>query len=235
MSPAFLSGHPYSGEEISQTQRILADGTTSTLSQPSNFIYRDLSGRTRNERAMSPSINGKSLNLPMTPQIFDPVAGYCYCLDTVKRIAHRVALPKEIKTINPGERLVFPMMKSFTPGEKFNPKDLSFAKEDLGTKTIEGISVRGSRRIMTYPAGSVGNDKPLQQTTEIWMSPELNATILSKTSDPLSGAMIYTLANVKMTEPDPKLFQIPSDYMVVDEGGSFTIFYTENDKIKAND
>jgi hypothetical protein len=230
---AFLSGHPYSGEEISQQKRTLADGTTLTRSEPSNFIYRDSAGRTRNERSLSPSINGKPLDVPMIPQIFDPIAGYCYCLDMVNRVAHRVILPKPIKTINPGERLVFPMSTSFRPGENFNPRDLIQTREDLGTKTIEGISAKGSRTTTTYPAGAVGNDTPVKSTTEIWMSPELNATVLSKTSDPVSGENMYALINIKTTEPEPKLFQIPSNFMVVDEGSLYTIVYTENDKINA--
>jgi hypothetical protein len=129
--------------------------------------------------------------------------------------------------------LVFPISTSFRPGETFNPKDLGRTREDLGTKVIEGISAKGSLTTTTYPAGAVGNDTPVKSTTEIWMSPELNATVLSKTSDPVSGENMYALINVKTIDPDPKLFQIPSNFMVVDEGNLFTIVYTEKDKINA--
>lgn len=50
--------------------------------------------------------------------------------------------------------------------------------------------------------------------------------VLMKNSDPRNGENITKLTNITLGEPDPALFQPPSDYTIVDEKGAFTIHYT---------
>ena len=90
-------------------------------------------------------------------------------------------------------------------------------KTDLGTQTIEGVPAQGTRITRTIPAGQVGNDQPLVITTETWMSPDLKVLVMSKTSDPRMGETTYRLTNVLRDEPDPALFQVPSDYTIQDK------------------
>ncbi|HYE74880.1 MAG TPA: hypothetical protein VEF04_16185, partial [Blastocatellia bacterium] len=92
--------------------------------------------------------------------------------------------------------------------------------EDLGKQTIEGVVCEGKRTIMTIPAGEIGNDRPIQTISEHWYSPELQVTVMSKTTDPRFGENSYRLQNIIRSEPSPSLFQIPSDY-TVNEGPSF--------------
>jgi hypothetical protein len=70
---------------------------------------------------------------------------------------------------------------------------------------------------ITYPAGSVGNDREFVTTYESWTSPELGVTILSKNDDPRNGERIQKLSNISRDEPDPSLFLPPAGYEVVDE------------------
>ena len=91
-----------------------------------------------------------------------------------------------------------------------------FSRESLGTQTIEGVLAEGSRTTVTYPIGAVGNDRPITTVSETWTSPELKTVVLSKNSDPRNGDSITRLTNISRLEPDSSLFQIPSDYEIVD-------------------
>jgi hypothetical protein len=86
--------------------------------------------------------------------------------------------------------------------------------ESLGTKTIEGISVTGTRTTTTIPAGTIGNDKELVITRETWYSADLKLVIQSSQTDPRFGESSYALTNIQRSEPDPSLFQVPAGYSI---------------------
>jgi hypothetical protein len=91
-----------------------------------------------------------------------------------------------------------------------------FSRESLGTQTIDGVLAVGIRTIVTYRIGAVGNDRPITSVSETWTSPELKTVVLSTNSDPRNGDSTTRLTNISRVEPDPSLFQIPSDYEIVD-------------------
>jgi hypothetical protein len=82
---------------------------------------------------------------------------------------------------------------------------------------MEGILVEGVRHTTTWPVGSMGNDRPITQVNETWMSPELKVAVLTKNSDPRSGEHTQKLTNITRVEPDPSLFQPPADYTISEE------------------
>jgi hypothetical protein len=96
--------------------------------------------------------------------------------------------------------------------------------EDLGTQTMEGVPVTGTRTTQTIPVGKIGNDRPIVITTEVWSSPDLKTTVLSKRSDPRMGEQTFKLTNIQRAEPDSSLFTVPSDFKVT-EGGPKTVVY----------
>ena len=91
---------------------------------------------------------------------------------------------------------------------------------------VEGIPADGVRTTTTYPIGAMGNDRPIVTTRETWFSPDLTVMVFSKTVDPRSGESIQGLINISRAEPALSLFEVPSDYQLVDETGSFTITVT---------
>ena len=101
-----------------------------------------------------------------------------------------------------------------------------FSSEPLGFHVIQGVLAEGTRRTTTYPAGMVGNDRPITVVAETWTSPELKVVVLSRTLDPRSGEGVMRLENISRAEPDPALFRVPADYQIVDETGPFTIKIT---------
>jgi hypothetical protein len=78
------------------------------------------------------------------------------------------------------------------------------------------VLAHGSRETSTIPAGAVGNERAIVITSERWYSPDIDAVVSSKTSDPRFGETSYVLANVVRAEPAPDLFAIPTDYTVQD-------------------
>jgi len=86
--------------------------------------------------------------------------------------------------------------------------------ESLGSKTLEGVQVTGTRTTSTIPAGTIGNDRDLNIIRETWYSSELKLVIQSTQSDPRFGETSYTLKNIQQGSPDVTLFQVPANYTI---------------------
>jgi hypothetical protein len=84
----------------------------------------------------------------------------------------------------------------------------------LGTKDVEGVKANGERTTWTIEAGKIGNEKPIVITRDVWTSPELMVTVLSKDSDPRVGETTYRLANLRRGEPEAALMKVPADFQV---------------------
>ena len=92
--------------------------------------------------------------------------------------------------------------------------DVNPVKESLGKQMIEGVEAEGTRTTITFPAGMMGNERPINVVSERWYSPELQTVVLSKHSDPRFGETSYRLVNINRGEPARTLFEVPSDYTV---------------------
>jgi hypothetical protein len=71
---------------------------------------------------------------------------------------------------------------------------------------------------VTIPAGQIGNELPIKMVSERWFSPELKVLVMSRQSDPRYGETSYRLTNITRGEPLPELFEIPSDFKVIEPG-----------------
>lgn len=87
---------------------------------------------------------------------------------------------------------------------------------DLGTREFNGVKAHGSSRSYEIPAGEIGNRNPIVVSTETWVSPELQAVVYQKRSDPRAGDAVLRLESLKREEPAAALFTVPSDYTVKD-------------------
>jgi hypothetical protein len=86
--------------------------------------------------------------------------------------------------------------------------------EDIGEQVLEGLLVKGTRMTDTIPAGTIGNDRPIEIVTERWYSEDIQATVLERFSDPRVGETTYRLVNVALGDPSPDLFQVPQGYEI---------------------
>ena len=66
----------------------------------------------------------------------------------------------------------------------------------------------------TIPAGEIGNSNAIEITSEVWTSPDLQVTVMSKHNDPRFGETVYRLTNMNRVEPDHSLFEVPPGYAV---------------------
>lgn len=82
----------------------------------------------------------------------------------------------------------------------------------LGAKDLDGLRANGERTSWTIEAGKLGNEKPIQITREVWTSPDLMVTVMSRDFDPRSGETNYRLKSVKRGEPDAALMRVPADF-----------------------
>lgn len=101
-----------------------------------------------------------------------------------------------------------------TPGNAPEGERVKPVRESLGKQTIEGVEAEGTRTTLTFPAGAMGNERPINIVSERWYSPELQTVVLTRHSDPRFGETTYRLTNINRSEPARTLFEVPSDYTV---------------------
>ena len=109
----------------------------------------------------------------------------------------------------PGPGLTIPDCHPSNPPE--------FKVEKLGSKTMVGLYVEGTRTTRTIPIGQFGNDKPIVVIHEVWINPDLHLTVSRMDDDPRNGTLTIELISVDRREPDPVLFEVPHGYTVKEQ------------------
>ena len=188
---------------------MLADGNR-ILHKTQELVARDGEGRTRHEEVFD-RIGSLEVDAPKTIFISDPVLKKEYTLNTRDKTVTAQS------RIDIGALLNTPRARAerrSASTEKSNSNSAANAQhsEDLGEKVLEGLNVKGERLTATFPAGAVGNERPLEASLETWYSPDLHVFLYRKRIDPRFGEILYRLTNIKRIEPDPSLFRIPRGY-----------------------
>jgi hypothetical protein len=228
-----VKDQPYQAQAATEIKQTLADGSH-IVQNTTATVARDSEGRTVRIQKLSTigpwrsksDSEGSSTTLT---SIFDPVAKTHIDYTSDMKVAHELPLPPELPsgtatTVRanglsvgspdiPTVNMVYSMQSR--PGSPPPDNEEGTIKtQSLGTKTIEGLQVTGTRNVSTIPAGTIGNDKDIVVTRETWYSPELKLVIQSTQDDPRFGDTIYSLTNIQRSEPDEALFQIPAGYKV---------------------
>jgi hypothetical protein len=183
-----VKGHPFSATEENHSTQVLADGTkieSSTVTK----IYRDYDGRTRAE------LTDGSVT------IADPVNGFQVQLNPKTKTAFKTNMPN-------------PRAFGGVAVVQLNVSRDGESKEDLGVRTVNGVSAHGERITVTIPKGQIGNDRELKVVTERWTSDELQMLVKSSNKDPRYGETSYELTNISLAAPNPTLFEIPAEYTI---------------------
>ena len=132
------------------------------------------------------------------------------------------SLPKEDEATGNVTLMRTPAPGHAPEGERVNVNVLvKPVKESLGKQMIEGVEAEGTRTTHTFPAGMIGNERPINIISERWYSPELQMVVLTKHNDPRFGETSYRLTNINRSEPTRTLFEVPSDYTVKEGARSF--------------
>ena len=227
MSAAPVQGAPYSATITNESVQTLADGNR-IVQTSTGTTERDSMGRTRQDAPLPSIGNMAPANAPHLVFIQDPVAQASYTLNLTDKTATKgpsfsamAFAGPNLSVANAGQVSIKAVTGAIAaapmPGLAIHIADEGQAQsEELGSKTMEGVNVTGTRTTRTIPAGQIGNDKPLSIVTEVWTSPELKTVVYSKRSDPRMGDQTFQLTNIVRSEPDPSLFTVPSDFKILD-------------------
>ncbi|HXW62956.1 MAG TPA: hypothetical protein VEJ45_10170 [Candidatus Acidoferrales bacterium] len=238
-------GAPYSATITDRSVQTLADGNR-IVQTFGGSTARDSQGRTRQDAPLPNLGNLSAANAPHLVFIQDPVSQASYTLNLTDKTAQKIPAPAvELGGVGPGANANGPggsasgkfFIQMPVPGPIAGslPRPIAIAglagseegtSEDLGSQTMEGVLVNGTRTTLTIPAGQIGNDQPIRIVTEVWTSPDLKTVVYSKRSDPRTGEQTFELTNIVRAEPDASLFTVPSDFKIVD--GPQPIFYRPN-------
>lgn len=197
-----ISGKPFSAKSRTEWTRQLQDGSTLQLHLTAN-LARDSQGRVyRERRSFMPGLSNEETRLTQI-MIFDPVAQ--------SQTICTVALHKCVVS-NYHPRTNFREMPagSFDGGRRY------LNRESLGSNTMDGLDVTGTRETITVSPGTVGNEKPLVSIREFWYSAELQTNLAVTRKLPIDGLQVVQLSDVNTGEPAPELFQAPAGFVIED-------------------
>lgn len=207
-----VTGAPFSAQITRETIQVLSDGTRIDRKGTEN-ISRDSAGRTRRQMAFN-NIGPLSASgqVPHIVFIFDPVAGKTYILNEDRQTFFTMK-KNDLLARRPGaDGDTRWTMRQNRENAHQNP---NVQTTSLGTKTIDGLTVQGTKVTRTIAAGRIGNDKPIVITREEWYSPDLQMVVSSTRTDPRFGTTTYQLTNINRSEPSETLFSVPSGYSAV--------------------
>jgi hypothetical protein len=231
---------PYQAQAVTEIQQTLADGTHIDQTITATAA-RDREGRT--VRSQKLGVDGPFLAFriagnqspvaadarpPILTTIFDPVAKEHIAFTSDEKIAHVMPISAPLSLQVSGRSEDGPVTASAgriaggvaISDEEFGPIMMAGGGrpdervEPLGKRTIEGVETTGTRRILTIPVGAIGNDKALVTTEDTWYSPNLKLVLLSVRDDPRFGKTTYSLTNLRLTNPDKSLFEVPPGYTI---------------------
>ena len=238
-----VKGAPYSAQAVTETTQILSDGNR-IVNTSTAAVYRDGEGRTRREQTLKAIGNFSASGEPFqTISINDPVAGVAYVLEPHSNAARKIqgfhiesGSGTGYRISSPGvEGGAFTINTTTNGGVTVNLRGTDEAKmreelevtasrkprvEDLGSQTMEGVNVVGTKTTFTIPAGQIGNERLIEIVDERWFSPDLKTIVMTRHSDPRSGETVYRLTNIGRAEPDHSLFEVPGNYTIRDDSGN---------------
>lgn len=206
---AQVIGEPYSATTETEIVQTLADGTHLTRKMMTLKTYRDSQGRIREDHYVQMGVGGGNQDVLSMTILRDPVAGTTFSLNPND---HTARVPVLMRPPLPQQNANAAAPPPPAKGASDPPK-----VEDLGTQTIEGLLVEGTRITQIIPTGALGNDQPMKTIREVWVSNELHLDVLTKISGPLTGEQTIRMTDISRSEPDPTLFQIPADYTMVQQ------------------
>jgi hypothetical protein len=197
---------PFSAQAATEIVQPLPDGN-SIVRRTTALLCRDSRGRTRREATLEAIagiiVSGGPLHVIT---ISDPESGLTFSTDSSgATLMMRGPGPPPAGT-TPTQR------SAVTGGTTQRPRQAASVEreEALGTREIEGVSCKGTRTIVTTPAGAIGNARAIESVTERWVSPELQVVVMSRRSDPRFGETTYRLTKITRDEPPAALFALPA-------------------------
>ena len=188
----------------SEWTRIMPDGSKASIYNH-RIVALDSSGRVFQERRFLTPEGDKQVTQISMLQYDDPNRHERYECYPQRQVCERSKLVMPAKLPAP------------LPAGPLPNGAGTVAREELGHKSIENLDAVGTREITTMNTGAFGNEKPQPVVRELWFSPGLQLNLTTLRFDPRASAIqnIY-VTDVNLSEPDRKLFELPTGFRVVD-------------------
>jgi len=214
-------GNAFVADYLTSTHSPIPGANSSLINVGLKSVARDSEGRVRVVRSAGKYIVKETDGVAneverLSVIICDPTTFMLTTLDTANKTATvqppRSSLPRIIRS-EQGKTEPF-CARLFATQRRF-PR---FKVDDLGHQTISGYDTVGIR-IQYAPLGATASESEPSSYNELWCSDVLGA-ILQQTNESKSqkGSEFKresTMQNIERREPEPSLFQIPSDYTIL--------------------
>ncbi len=203
-----LTGAPFTATVHTEWMRFTPDGGSFTLVNQ-RPIARDHDGRIYEERWTLVPKEGNYKSQKTTIQIGDPTAHTLYNCFMFNK-------PRNCFLGSFNETTTAVYKPAIAKSGPIPNTDAFTTHEDLGVDSIDGIEVVGTRDTITYNKGAIGNDRPISVKREFWYAPSLGINLRSEVNDPSFGKQIFTVTDINLSEPDPRLYELPAGFPVID-------------------
>ncbi len=204
---------PFSGIIVAKWIRTQPDGSQRvTLS--TRRVARDKSGRVFLEHALFPNGDAEpnALSRHRADSYHDPNTGQLLvCNPNTKKC---VSYKEDPSNIN---RRAYHYSYVELPFSKTLARGITQKDDSLGKGTIEGHACDQTRITTVFPAGYKGIQKPATAVNELCYAPQIGIDLLLRRVDPFSASDItFTVTNLQLGDPDPRLFSPPSNFTIED-------------------
>lgn len=194
---------PFSATVGTEWTRPTSDGATIVVKNH-RLVARDSQGHVFEERRRFVPADSSAPSLLFQTDYVDPT-----------RHTRTVCFPSS-KVCDTYSLFAPPNMATLPTGPMADGKHY-LSRADLGKGEVENLETVGTRETITTNPGTAGNDREVTLTKEFWYSPKLGINVVVKRMDPLQGTQLFVVSNISLTEPDARLFVVPTEYKVIDQ------------------
>jgi hypothetical protein len=215
--PPATPGAPYSAVAVTQSTTTFSDGNRVVRSNTTRY-FRDGQGRTRVERSSNVEGTDSASQTNLTITITDPVGGEIYFIRPQNKLVTALKLSPQVVAAQAAPRadgqVPFALLGLGMGMGAGLSTEASTTETSLGQKTVNGVTATGTRVVRTFPAGVLGNVKPIVSTLDQWVSPDLGVPVQTTQTSSIGGSISLNLTQIVRGEPDASLFAPPAGYTV---------------------
>jgi hypothetical protein len=208
-----VSYAPFSATIVARWIRVQPDGSQSVILS-TRRVARDKSGRIFEEHSIFPDGNAEPNPLARThtDSYADSNTGrFLYCNPDTKKCDSY----KRVSTDINRNALHYQYVEA--PYSTTLSSGITVRNDKLGKRTLEGQACDETRTTLVFPKGYRGIPKPITVVKELCHDSWLGIDLLLRRIDPFSSSDItFTVTNLQVGDPDPKLFSPPSNFTIKD-------------------
>jgi hypothetical protein len=115
------------------------------------------------------------------------------------------------RTVHVNEQSMWSSVASIKPGEEHPSPDETDQTEAMGERTFDGVRAMGFRRVRIIKKPDPKQTQTIE--SEIWTAPEMKEIVAIYVKG--AGGYGIELRDIKLREPDPKMFYPPANYTIV--------------------